>query len=154
VQVFRCPMAKADWLQPPGATANPFYGSSMLTCGAAVDALPKAEAAATAAAAATRPAAARGEPVLSIPRAAVIEAGRNRIVYVESSPGVFDMRAVQLGPLAEEFYPVVSGLLAGENVVAVGAFLVDSENRLNPTAVAPPAEGAPAAPTAAPVHQH
>ena len=44
MQVFRCPMAKADWLQKPGETANPYYGSEMLTCGSAVESLPKAEA--------------------------------------------------------------------------------------------------------------
>ncbi len=132
VSVFHCPMAKADWLQPPGATANPYYGNSMLTCGAAVEPLPKSEAAA----AATRPTTQPGEKTLSIPRSAVIEAGRNRVVYAESSPGVFDMRSVQLGPLAGDFYPVVSGLSEGERIVTAGAFLVDSENRLNPTAPA------------------
>ena len=150
VQVFRCPMAKADWLQPAGATANPFYGSSMLTCGAAVDSLPKAEAAA--AAAATQPTTQQGSKTLSIPRTAVIEAGRNRIVYVESGEGIFDMRAVQLGPLAGDFYPVVSGLSEGEKVVTVGAFLIDSENRLNPMPTASAASAATAAP--APLHQH
>jgi multidrug efflux pump subunit AcrA (membrane-fusion protein) len=152
IQVFRCPMAKADWLQPAGATANPFYGSAMLTCGAAVDSLPKAEAAA--AAAATRPATQRGSKVLAVPRTAVIEAGRNRIVYVESSDGVFDMRAVQLGPIAGDFYPVVQGLIEGEKVVTVGAFLVDSENRLNPMPVASADSAASAAAAPAPVHQH
>jgi hypothetical protein len=43
------------------------------------------------------------------------------------------MKAVKLGPLAGEFYPVLSGLEEGERVVTVGAFLVDAENRLNPT---------------------
>ena len=54
VQVFRCPMAKADWLQPPGETANPYYGSEMLTCGSAVESLPKAEAVIAATGHATR----------------------------------------------------------------------------------------------------
>ncbi len=103
----------------------------MLDCGAAVEALPRAETAP--AGATTRPSSRPGSSVLSIPRTAVIETGRNRVVYVESAPGVYDMRAVQLGPLAGEYYPVVSGLREGDKVVAIGAFLVDSENRLNPT---------------------
>src|SRR5205814_903130 len=41
--VFRCPMKKANWLQPPGGTLNPYYGSTMLDCGAAVEALPRTE---------------------------------------------------------------------------------------------------------------
>jgi hypothetical protein len=32
--VMHCPMANADWVQPTGATANPYYGKMMLTCGA------------------------------------------------------------------------------------------------------------------------
>jgi hypothetical protein len=31
--VMYCPMAKADWVQPAGTTANPYYGKMMLTCG-------------------------------------------------------------------------------------------------------------------------
>jgi multidrug efflux pump subunit AcrA (membrane-fusion protein) len=149
VQVFRCPMAKADWLQPPGTTANPFYGSSMPTCGAAIFTLPKAE---VAAAATSRPASARGPKLLAIPRSAVIEAGRNRIVYVESAPGVYDMRAVTLGPLAGEFYPVLGGLQEGDKIVTVGAFLIDSENRLNPMPIASANETSSA--PSAPAHQH
>lgn len=28
-----CPMAKANWIQRPGALRNPYYGKSMLECG-------------------------------------------------------------------------------------------------------------------------
>lgn len=28
-----CPMAKAKWIQKPGAIRNPYYGKSMLECG-------------------------------------------------------------------------------------------------------------------------
>jgi len=145
-------MAKADWLQPAGATQNPFYGSSMLDCCGAIEALPKAEA--VAAAAATRPATQPRTKSLAIPRSAVIEAGRNRIVYVESAPGVYDMRAVQLGPLAGDYYPVVGGLAEGDKVVTVGAFLIDSENRLNPMPTAPAVGSAKPAATPAAVHEH
>lgn len=133
VQVFRCPMAKANWLQKPGETANPFYGSQMPTCGGPVETLPRAETVVAAAAQPTQ----QTQAILAIPRSAVIETGKNRIVYVESSPGVYDMRAVQLGPEAGGYYPVLSGLEASERVVTIGAFLVDSENRLNPMAAMP-----------------
>lgn len=128
VQIYHCPMAKASWLQPPGETANPYYGSEMLTCGGPVEPLPKASAIVPAAPKADVPAG----MVLSIPRSAVIDTGRHKIVYVESSPGVFDMRAVQLGALAEGYYPVLGGLSEHERVVTAGAFLIDAENRLNP----------------------
>lgn len=154
VQVFRCPMAKANWLQRSGETANPYYGSEMLTCGSAVESLPKAEAVIAANGNTHKVSA---PAVLAIPRSAVIEAGRHRIVYVESAPGVYDMRAVELGPQAGEYYPVLHGLDKGEKVVTVGAFLVDSENRLNPTQVAENTEAQAAdgaAAQAVPAHQH
>ncbi len=131
IQVFRCPMKKANWLQESGTAINPFYGSSMLDCGGAVESLPKAEEKGTQLISHPAP---PGQ-VLAIPRSAVIDTGRHKIVYVESSPGVYDMHAVQLGLPAEEFYPVVKGLGEGDRVVTVGAFLIDSENRLNPTQV-------------------
>jgi Cu(I)/Ag(I) efflux system membrane fusion protein len=148
VQVFRCPMAKANWLQTASETANPYYGSSMLTCGAAVEAMPKAEAIA---AAAKNPSTLPAGRVLSIPRSSVIDTGRNKVVYVESAPGVFDMHAVKLGALAGDYYPVMEGLNQGDRVVTVGAFLIDAENRLNPT---PTAEAPPAAAVGESKHQH
>lgn len=34
VVVMHCPMVGADWIQTKGGTKNPYYGKSMLTCGA------------------------------------------------------------------------------------------------------------------------
>jgi hypothetical protein len=34
VTVMYCPMARASWVQPNGPVANPYYGKSMLRCGA------------------------------------------------------------------------------------------------------------------------
>jgi len=126
IQVFHCPM-RTDWLQMGGSTTNPYMGPDMLTCGSAVATLPKAVHHAPA----TQAIVPTGK-VLSIPRSAVIDTGQRKIVYVQTSQGVFDMRAVQLGPAAGEYYPVLSGLSASDVVVTTGAFLVDSENRLNP----------------------
>jgi len=139
VRVFRCPMKKANWLQEGDATANPYYGSQMFDCGSAVESLPKAKPDITP----TRAhGAAPAGKLLSVPRSAVIDTGRNKIVYVESAPGIYDMHAVKLGPLAsahsqseqsmDDWYPVISGLEEGDRVVTVGTFLVDAENRLNP----------------------
>jgi RND family efflux transporter MFP subunit len=130
IQVFRCPMTdKPYWLQQVGQTSNPYYGSEMPTCGAAVETLPTA---ARVPIATTRPATAPAGAVLSIPRSAVINTGRDMMVYVESSPGVFDLRKIATGPEAQGYYPVLEGLSEGDRVVSRGAFLVDSENRLNP----------------------
>jgi Cu(I)/Ag(I) efflux system membrane fusion protein len=83
---------------------------------------------------APRPAEPSGDALLAVPEPAVIDTGLRKIVYVEREPGVFDGRAVELGPRAGAFYPVLSGLAPGERVVVRAAFLVDAETRLNPAA--------------------
>ena len=70
--------------------------------------------------------------VLSIPATAVVDRGDERIVYVESMPGMFDGVAVQLGRRTGGNFPVIRGLEAGQQVVTSGAFLIDAEARLNP----------------------
>ncbi len=72
--------------------------------------------------------------VLSVPESAVIDTGTKRIVYVESSPGVFDAREVVLGPRADDEFPVIKGLEPGWKVATAGSFLIDAETRLNPAA--------------------
>jgi Cu(I)/Ag(I) efflux system membrane fusion protein len=80
-----------------------------------------------------------GGAVLSVPESAVIDTGLGQVVYVESDPGVFEGRAVTLGPRSGDHYPVLDGLAPGERVAAAGAFLIDAETRLNPsTRAAPP----------------
>jgi Cu(I)/Ag(I) efflux system membrane fusion protein len=70
--------------------------------------------------------------VLSVPESAVVDTGSHKVVYVESGPGLFEGRAVTLGPRAGDSYPVLAGLAPGERVAAAGAFLIDAESRLNP----------------------
>jgi Cu(I)/Ag(I) efflux system membrane fusion protein len=74
--------------------------------------------------------------VLAVPELAVVDTGSRKVVYRESSPGVFDAVEVVLGARAGGWYPVLSGVAPGERVVAAGAFLVDAETRLNPAAAA------------------
>jgi RND family efflux transporter MFP subunit len=77
--------------------------------------------------------------VLAVPESAVIDTGSQHVVYRESQPNVFDGVQVELGPRMTgpdggTFYPLLSGLTAGERVVAAGSFLIDAETRLNPAA--------------------
>jgi multidrug efflux pump subunit AcrA (membrane-fusion protein) len=77
--------------------------------------------------------------VLAVPETAVIDTGSQRIVYRQSSPGVFEGVEVRLGPKMTgpegvTFYPVLGGLASGERIVTSGSFLVDAETRLNPAA--------------------
>jgi hypothetical protein len=74
---------------------------------------------------------------LAVPETAVIDTGRQKVVYRESLPNTFDGVLVGLGPKLQTadgavYYPVLSGLRAGDRVAAAGAFLLDAETRLNP----------------------
>jgi Cu(I)/Ag(I) efflux system membrane fusion protein len=76
---------------------------------------------------------------LAVPESAVIDTGRQKIVYREATPGVYEGVLVQLGPRmtapdGAPFFPVLRGLEQGDVVVASGSFLVDAETRLNPAA--------------------
>ena len=77
--------------------------------------------------------------VLAIPESAVIETGRQTIVYREVSQGVFEGVLVTVGPKLSganqsTYFPVTSGLTSGDKIVNSGAFLIDAETRLNPAA--------------------
>jgi len=156
--VAHCPMVNADWLQTEREISNPYYGSEMLRCGAITGPLQGAaktedERFATGYFCPIYPDHLFDKPqhcpvdkfptklvrigkVLALPESAVINTGTRHIAYRESAPGVFDMVAVQVGPRAGEFYPLLDGLEAGDEVAMAGAFLVDAENRLNPAAAA------------------
>jgi Cu(I)/Ag(I) efflux system membrane fusion protein len=72
------------------------------------------------------------DTVLAVPESAVIDTGNDKIVYVETEPGVFEGRKVVLGPRSGDLFPVLEGLSNGEKVAKTGAFLIDAESRINP----------------------
>ncbi|HVK12912.1 MAG TPA: efflux RND transporter periplasmic adaptor subunit [Gemmataceae bacterium] len=77
--------------------------------------------------------------VLAVPEAAVIDTGRQQVVYRESLPNTYDGVLVELGPKLTgadgvAYYPVLAGLRPGDAVAVGGAFLIDAETRLNPAA--------------------
>jgi Cu(I)/Ag(I) efflux system membrane fusion protein len=74
--------------------------------------------------------------VLAVPESAIIDTGRQKIVYVEREPGTFEGVKIEVGPRAGDQFAVLSGLSPGDRVAAAGAFLIDAETRLNPAAAA------------------
>jgi Cu(I)/Ag(I) efflux system membrane fusion protein len=71
--------------------------------------------------------------VLAVPQSAVVDAGANKVVFVERMPGMYDGVEVVVGPRSGGYFPVVRGLEPGQNVATSGAFLLDAETRLNPS---------------------
>lgn len=93
------------------------------------------------------------ERVLSVPESAVVDTGQDQIVYVETEPGVYEARAVTLGPRVDGYFPVLDGLTLGQKVATRGSFLLDAEARLNPSISGLGAAREGTVP-AAPAHQH
>lgn len=75
--------------------------------------------------------------VLSIPKSALMDTGRRRVVWVKTGHGQFEGRAIEVGPEAIDnsndlikFYPVLRGLQEGDMVVTKGNFLIDSQSQI------------------------
>ena len=87
---------------------------------------------------------------LVVPAEAVIRTGTRTVVIVRKESGSFEPRNVQLGADLGDTVEVAQGLAEGEQVVASGQFLVDSEaslrsvtgNMATPPPPAPPAQRA------------
>lgn len=67
---------------------------------------------------------------LYVPRSAVLMAGGNSVVYVETDPGRFEIRPVTIGPILEDKIVILDGLKTGEKVATAGNFLIDSQMQL------------------------
>jgi Cu(I)/Ag(I) efflux system membrane fusion protein len=65
-----------------------------------------------------------------VPRQAALVTGDRQLVFVEDSLGRFAPRRVTLGAETDSLVQVLSGLRAGERVVATAAFLLDAEANL------------------------
>jgi membrane fusion protein, copper/silver efflux system len=70
------------------------------------------------------------EPVLVVPRSAVIETGLRTLVFVADSDGALLPREITTGRTSGQLVEVLSGLVEGERVVSSAAFLVDAESSL------------------------
>ncbi len=98
-----------------------------------------------------------GATTLTVPRDAVVDTGRQQHVFVAVADR-FEPRTVRLGVQLADRIEVLSGLTAGERIVAAGVFLLDSESRLRATGgmgghahgASPTPQGAAEPPTARP----
>jgi len=71
---------------------------------------------------------------LVVPSEAVIRTGKRAVVLVRKDNGSFESRDVTLGQEVGDDIEVTQGLTEGEQVVASGQFLIDSEARLRSVA--------------------
>jgi multidrug efflux pump subunit AcrA (membrane-fusion protein) len=68
--------------------------------------------------------------VLTVPRSAVLSTGTRTLVFVRQPDGTLVPRDVTLGQTTETRVQVLSGLAAGDVVVASATFLIDAESNL------------------------
>jgi len=95
---------------------------------------------------------------LVVPSEAVIRTGKRAVVIVRNAQGGFEPRAVSLGTDFGDDVEILAGVAVGDQVVASGQFLIDSEARLRSAlgnmAEPAPAAAASAAPASAPATGH
>jgi Cu(I)/Ag(I) efflux system membrane fusion protein len=72
------------------------------------------------------------KPVITVPRDAIVDTGVEQHVFV-AKDGMFEPRVVALGLQLADRVEIREGLTQGEQVVAAGVFLLDSESRLRAT---------------------
>jgi Cu(I)/Ag(I) efflux system membrane fusion protein len=65
-----------------------------------------------------------------VPVTAVMDTGKRQVAWVETSPGMFEPRDVQVGQRTDDKVQVLSGLKPGDKVAVSGAYLIDSEAQL------------------------
>jgi Cu(I)/Ag(I) efflux system membrane fusion protein len=70
------------------------------------------------------------EPVIAVPRSAVIDDGARQVAFVAKDGGLFEPRNLTLGARGDDFVEVREGLEEGERIVVAGAFLIDAESNL------------------------
>jgi hypothetical protein len=76
-------------------------------------------------------------PFLSVPNVSIIEEGGARVVYVQQASGEYAPRTIQTGIEGELYTQVVEGLAEGDQVVSIGSFFVDADNKLKGGSEAP-----------------
>ncbi len=70
------------------------------------------------------------QPVLSVPRSAVLDSGARQTVLVQTRPGRFAPREVTIGRRAGDRVEILDGVAEGEEVVVSANFLIDAESNL------------------------
>ena len=65
-----------------------------------------------------------------VPVNAVMDTGKRRVVWVETSAGMFEPREVQVGQQTDETIQILAGLNPDDKVAVSGGYLIDSESQL------------------------
>jgi membrane fusion protein, copper/silver efflux system len=87
--------------------------------------------------------------VLTVPRASVIEAGPQAVVYIDQGGGAYEQAVLKTGRRGDTHIEVLSGIKEGDQVVTNGNLLIDGQAEMNRAFTTPPEATEPVtAPTA------
>ncbi|HEX6239411.1 MAG TPA: efflux RND transporter periplasmic adaptor subunit, partial [Polyangiales bacterium] len=67
------------------------------------------------------------EPVISVPRKAVLQVEGDTSVFVQTGKETYVVRPVELGHVAGDVIEIRRGLIEGESIVTEGGFVLKSE---------------------------
>jgi Cu(I)/Ag(I) efflux system membrane fusion protein len=70
------------------------------------------------------------DTALTVPRSAVLVTGERALAFLKRPDGAYEPRPVVVGRTTDDRIEILSGLAAGDSVVASGTFLVDAESNL------------------------
>jgi membrane fusion protein, copper/silver efflux system len=68
--------------------------------------------------------------IVAVPRSAVLDTGKEKVVYIAKENGVFEKRSIEASMAGDDYYAATRGVQDGERVVTHGNFLIDSQTRL------------------------
>jgi Cu(I)/Ag(I) efflux system membrane fusion protein len=68
--------------------------------------------------------------VVAVPSEAIVRSGLREQVFIVREPGQFEPREVTIGVSSDGWTEISSGVEPGEEIVASGQFLIDSESKL------------------------
>lgn len=74
---------------------------------------------------------------LTVPRDSIVDAGESQHVFVRTGEGTLDARTVKVGARFSNRVEILDGIVAGDEIVTSGVFLIDSESRLRASGAAP-----------------
>ncbi|MCH8319985.1 MAG: efflux RND transporter periplasmic adaptor subunit [Acidobacteria bacterium] len=67
---------------------------------------------------------------LAVPESAVLRTGKRDLVFVDLGSGQMQLRQVEIGATASDYYEILKGLKPGERVVSAANFLIDAESKV------------------------
>ena len=70
-----------------------------------------------------------GEPLV-VPRSAVIDTGKRKVVWLKVDDQSFQAKIIHTGQESEGYVEIKHGLVEGDNVVIEGNFLLDAQAQL------------------------